>query len=416
MKETKKLEFKESITNTFLKTVSAFSNYDGGKVIFGMRDDGTVAGINNPAEACLDIENKINESISPQPDYDLQVQPDDTVILIVHKGKNKPYFYKSKAYKRNDTSTIEVDFTELRHLILQGANKNFEELPAANQKLTFCALEEKLKKIAEINKVDENILKTLDLYSDEEGFNIAAELLADENSFCGIDIGKFGENISIIQKRKTLEHVSVLNLYEQANNFFDDFYKYEKVEGDTRKVITTIPKEAFREAVANALIHRTWDTETHIRILMFDNKIEIYSPGGLPDGISETDYLNGNFSNLRNPILAHVFYRLRMVEIFGTGIRRINESYEKSISKPVFELSENCIKITLPLLKLKTEFSSEQQEIISLLSKTEGKSISTLSEKLDFGKTKIRLTLVQLEGQNIVKVTGKGKSTKYLLK
>ena len=109
MKENKCVEYKEKVTNTFLKTVSAFANYNGGTIIFGIDDDGTVTGVEEPDKTRLDIENRINDTISPQPDYDLEVTSQHTVILTIYAGMKKPYLYKSKAYKRNDTATIEVD-------------------------------------------------------------------------------------------------------------------------------------------------------------------------------------------------------------------------------------------------------------------------------------------------------------------
>ena len=96
MRETRILEFKETITNTFLKTVSAFSNYDGGTIFFGVDDDGNVKGLPDVKQACLDIENKINDSISPQPNYTLEIQNNDqTIKLTVTSGLQKPYLYKS---------------------------------------------------------------------------------------------------------------------------------------------------------------------------------------------------------------------------------------------------------------------------------------------------------------------------------
>ena len=107
MKESRTLEWKESVTNTFLKTVSAFANYDGGQILFGITDNGVVKGLENPKRACLDIENKINDSIAPQPDYTLCVQEEDkTVRLIIKGGINKPYLYKSRAYKRDRKSVV----------------------------------------------------------------------------------------------------------------------------------------------------------------------------------------------------------------------------------------------------------------------------------------------------------------------
>ena len=111
MRETRIVEFKETITNTFLKTVSAFSNYDGGTIFFGIDDNGDIKGLLDVKQACLDIENKINDSISPQPNYMLEIQNNDQIIkLTIKSGLQKPYLYKSKAYKRNDTATIPTTF------------------------------------------------------------------------------------------------------------------------------------------------------------------------------------------------------------------------------------------------------------------------------------------------------------------
>lgn len=201
MRETRILEFKETVTNTFLKTVSAFSNYDGGEILFGVDDDGNIKGLSNVKQACLDIENKINDNISPQPNYTLEIQnSDQTIKLNVKSGLQKPYLYKSKAYKRNDTSTIEVDTLEFSRLILEGKNIRFEELPCKDQELSFKILQSNLKEKIQIETFNKDTLKTLNLYDDVNGFNNAAGLLADKNHFPGIDIVKFGENISIIQK------------------------------------------------------------------------------------------------------------------------------------------------------------------------------------------------------------------------
>ena len=101
MKETRTLEFKETVTNTFLKTVSAYANYGTGEIRFGIADDGTVKGISEPKKACLDIENRINDSIDPNPEYTLHINENTSVItLTVYEGIHKPYLYKAKAYRR----------------------------------------------------------------------------------------------------------------------------------------------------------------------------------------------------------------------------------------------------------------------------------------------------------------------------
>ena len=416
MRETRILEFKETITNTFLKTVSAFSNYDGGTVLFGVDDDGNVKGLLDVKQACLDIENKINDSITPQPDYTLEIQNNDqTIKLTVKSGLQKPYLYNSKAYKRNDTATIEVDTLEFSRLVLDGKNIRFEELPCKDQELSFEILHYKLKETVRIENFNKDTLKTLNLYDDVNGFNNAAGLLADKNHFPGIDIVKFGENISIIQKRSTVENVSVLEVYEKAIEIFRDYYQYEVIQGADRKKMEKIPEAAFREAIANALIHRVWDVDSQIRISMFDDRIEIVSPGGLPSGITEEEYLSGKLSVLRNRNLANVFYRLGFVEIFGTGITRIKQLYADSLIKPDFEVSENAIKIMLPVFEKNADLTEDEIVVYKLLSKTMLKPISEVAPYVPFGKSKTTKLLKEMCQKGVITVEGKGKSTKYII-
>ena len=416
MRETRTLEFMETITNTFLKTVSAFSNYDGGTVLFGVDDDGNIKGLRDVKQACLDIENKINDSITPQPDYTLEIQNNDqTIKLTVKSGLQKPYLYKSKAYKRNDTATIEVDTLEFSRLVLDGKNIRFEELPCKDQELSFEILHRKLKETVRIENFNKDTLKTLNLYDDVNGFNNAAGLLADKNHFPGIDIVKFGENISIIQKRSTFENVSVLEVYEKAIEVFRDYYQYEVIQGADRKKMEKIPEAAFREAIANALIHRVWDVDSQIRVSMFDDRIEIVSPGGLPSGSTEEEYLSGKLSVLRNRNLANVFYRLGFVEIFGTGITRIKQLYVDGLIKPDFEVSENAIKIMLPVFEKNADLTEDEIIIYKLLSKTMLKPISEVAPYVPFGKSKTTKLLKEMCQKGVITVEGKGKSTKYII-
>jgi ATP-dependent DNA helicase RecG len=416
MKETSQLEFKADITNTFLKTVSAFANYDGGQILFGVADNGEAIGLSDPVQACLDIENKINDTIRPQPRYQLTVQEADrTVKLTVEAGRNKPYTYKSKAYRRNDTATIEVDELELTRLILQGRNIHYEELPADRQNLSFHILEDHVKREIGIHSFNKDVLKTLNLYSDAEGYNHAAELLADENGFSGIDIARFGENISIIQKRVNFAHTSLLDELDKAVNLYRDYYQYEEIQGMDRKKVEKIPEEAFREALANALIHRTWDAPGSIRVLMFDNRIEISSPGGLPSGISKEEYLKGNVSILRNPILGSIFYRLHIVEILGTGVARIKETYRDRDRQPDFEVFENSITVTLPVLD-ESGLVGDEAAVYRAMSKTQQRSIREITEAVPFGRSKTISLVKRLVEKNYASVIGNGRGTKYLLR
>ncbi len=263
-----------------------------------------------------------------------------------------------------------------------------------------------------IKTLNEDVLKTLNLYNDSEGYNHAAELLADENAFPGIDIARFGENISVILKRATLEHRSIIDELEKVVEIYRDYYQFEEISGMNRKKVEKIPEKAFRETIANALIHRTWDVNSNIRVMMFDDRIEVSSPGGLIAGISKEEYLNGNVSQLRNPILANVFYRLHIVEILGTGIMRIKDAYQSSDKKPVFNIFDNSINVILPVINDK-DFTKDEEIIYKALSRTYPKSIREIVDEVPFEKTKTTALLKKLVDRHYVSIIGNGRGTKY---
>ena len=417
MKESKELELKSTITNTFLKTVSAFSNYNSGKIIFGVDDNGKIIGLENIEELCLDLENKINDNISPKPDFRFIKDTKKNIItLIVEEGLNKPYLYKGKAYKRNDTSTVEVDKVELNRLTLLGLNQYYEELKARKQDLEFKVLKKELEEKLSLKNFSKDVLKTLNLYDDKNAYNNAAELFADKNSFSGIDIAKFGKSINEILDRNLFVNISIISQFQKTLEVFNRYYKYEQILGSERIKKELIPEKAFRETIANALIHRTWDVNSNIRISMYEDKIEVSSPGGLPSGISEKEYLNGQISQLRNPILANIFFRLKYIEMFGTGIRRINESYKNYAVKPAFEIFENSIKITLPIITTKLFLTTDEKIVMDILEKGAILSSSEILKMTEFKKDKLNRLLKKLIQKNYIDVIGNGRGTKYLKK
>ena len=416
MKESATLEFKSDITNTFLKTVSAYSNYGEGRILFGVDDDGRIVGVKDVKQACLDIENKINDSISPRPDYSLDVDADTNVItLLIKEGKHKPYLYKSKAYKRNDTASVEVDYLEFTELVLKGQNLTFDDISSANQNLEFSYLEKKLQETIGIDSLTNDILRTLGLYTSERHYNNAAALLADKNDFRGIDIARFGESISYILDRRTLANISVLSQYDQAVEIYRQYYQYEVIDEIKRKTVENVPERAFREPVANAIVHRKWNVDAHIRIEMYSDRIEIFSPGGLPAGVTVDDYVNGRVSILRNPILGGVFFRMHYIEQFGTGIRRIKEAYQDNSRKPVFDISENVIHVILPVLG-HSDLSEDQKKIYELMKMGREISSSMAAQETGFSKSKATTILKDLVAGGYVKVIGKGRGTKYAKK
>ena len=233
-RESRSLEYKENMdSNTSMKTISAYANYGNGVIIFGITDDGRVKGVSNPEKAALNLENKINDSMNPVPEYSIEIRGDSTVALTVYEGNYKPYLYRGKAYKRNDSATIEVSRMEYGRLVLEGQDKSFEEIPAAGQQLEFSQLERELVRVTGISGLSTDILKTLELYSDKAGFNNAAALLADENTFMGIDMIRFGAGIDEIMDRETFEKMSIISQLGESIRIFKKYYHYYKQKHET---------------------------------------------------------------------------------------------------------------------------------------------------------------------------------------
>lgn len=414
MRETRDLEFKEAVSNSFLKTVSAFANYSGGRILFGVDDDGVVAGLPKPRQACLDIENKINDSIAPQPSYSLAInEADSTVELCVDPGVAKPYLYRAKAYKRNDSATIEVDNLELSRLLLEGRNMSFEELPASEQSLSFDYMKSKIEVKLGLSEFSDDTLKTLGLQDASGIYNNAAAILADSNDFPGIDVAVFGESISIIRQRLTSERQCVLKELDEVIGLFESVYCFEEVEGVERRRHELIPLTAFREAVANALVHRAWDRPAPIRVAMFDDRVEVSSPGGLPAGLSVEEYLNGMVSVRRNRITADVFLRLGLIEAFGTGILRIKDTYSQSFTKPQFKVSDNVVMVVLPVVREDLGLDGDERAVYELLSNVRPKAASELEEGVTFGRSKLRRILKRLIAMDLAEEVGRGRGLKY---
>lgn len=146
---------------------------------------------------------------------------------------------------------------------------------------------------------------------------------------------------------------------------------------------------------------------------MYNDKIEIISPGGLVHSISKEEYLNGQVFKPRNPILANIFFRLKYVEMFGTGILRIKQLYQSMKFKPDFKIYENSISIVLPLVDLKLNVSVDEEQIINYLSNCIHASSSDIAKSCGYTKDKTLRLLKLLQSKGYVKVSGNGKATKY---
>lgn len=417
--ESNLLEWKGSGKSNYLKTVSAFSNYQGGKIIFGVEDKtGHVIGLENIDEQKLAIENAINDGIKPRPKFKMEshaVGEKTILILKVFKGSKPPYIHKNTAYQRQDTSTIPVDEVAFWQLYLEGSNLSFDELTTDESAFTFSKLESELKSVVGITKLTPDLLKTMGLMKGEKYTN-AGMLMSDKNDYrYGIDIVRFGETDNIFLERVEIKGQSILTQYESAMAFFDKWYApYEEVVGYYRETRIHIPREAFREAVANALIHRDYLLKSNIRITMRDSGIEIISPGGLTTGIGKLAFVEGLYSQIRNETLAEVLRRLRIIEKFGTGVKRIRETYQPFKEVPHFDVIDGlAIEVKLPKINYSKQTTDYTSKVLALINdKIETTKKEILSE-IGGSDTTLKRSLQNLIKDGKIRRIGSGRATRY---
>lgn len=260
----------------------------------------------------------------------------------------------------------------------------------------------------------EDTLKTLGLLRGGS-FSNAAAILADTNDFPGIDIVRYALDEKSIHERITCEGVSALTQLDRAVNEYRRHYVVERVAGMAREKHEIIPEEAFREAFANALVHRLWYTKARVVVSLYPERVEIVSPGGLPSDIDANLYLEGGVSVPRNATLAYVFLRLGVIERLGTGVRRIQRSYGKSIVKPSFSLSSHAIKVILPALDLVANLSVDEKNVLKRFKPGLELASAELETEMGISRSTVVRTISSLVEKGALARVGKGRSTRYRL-
>ena len=432
--ESKVVEYKQEYSKTLLKTVSAFANYHDGFVVLGVSDSGEILGVHDPAETRLSLENAINAGVEPRVFYEItseELEGKCIVILKVYKGDYTPYTVNNKAFKRMDTSTVPIDRYAHEELILQGRNLSFEELVCDLQSPEFNNLSRRMKQSLKIHDFSEDLLITLGLKSSNK-YNNAAALLSDENPIqhAAIQLIAYaGTSVLEIKDRQSLDGISILQQFDDCMSFYRKHINVQEViEGPYRKTVEEVPLVAYREAVANAIVHRDYLRKSDIRIEFFVDRVEITSPGGLPIGISEEEYYEGRVSVPRNRIVADIFLKLKIIEKLATGVRRIKEYYRDHSAKPGFRVYENSILVTLPMIcrsgndseqmVLEKPDSLADQELLICKAIGERGSVSRaeLERELGLKKSQTSDIIARLRSRKLIAQVGKGRETRYVIR
>ena len=377
LQESKTTEFKREYTDDLKYAVVAFANTDGGKIYIGINDDGSVQGIENPDGTMLRITNMIRDVVRPDVTMFTEcaterIDGKTVIILTVQRGTARPYYLSGKGvrpegvYIRQSASSVPASETAILNMIKETSGDRYEDARSLNQQLTF---EKATDYFTKRNlPFGEQQKRTLKIIGSDGTYTNLGMLLSDQCVHT-VKLAVFeGSKKSVFRDRKELDG-SLLAQLEDAYAYIDQFNRTRaEFEGLDRIDKRDYPPEALREALLNAMTHRDYSFSGSTLISIFDDRIEFVTIGGLVRGLTFNDIMLG-VSALRNQNLANVFYRLKLIEAYGTGILKINESYSDCDVKPLFEVTDNAFKITLPNIN----YAGERKELPTVPAKVKGK-------------------------------------------
>ncbi|MBQ9698715.1 MAG: putative DNA binding domain-containing protein [Acidaminococcaceae bacterium] len=362
MQENIDTEFKEldrikgTLPESLSKTIIAFANTAGGKIFIGIRDDGSVAGVDEPDDIMNRISNIAHDTILPDIIPFIQIRTIDlegkqVIRIDVAVGTERPYYLSKDGlkpkgvYVRRGSACIPVNEAGIREMIRETSGKSFEESRSLNQELTFETLQNEMK----VRNLEFGApqMKTLKLTGSDGLYTNLALLLSDQCPHT-IKVAIFqGEDNSVFRARKEFSG-SLLKQLNEAYQFLD-FYNETKADfsGLLRYDQRDYPEDAVREALLNSIIHRDYLFSGSTIINIFKNHMEFISLGGLVRGIS-MDAIFLGVSQSRNPNLANIFYRMGLIESYGTGVRKILRLYKDSMPSPSFRTAEGVFAVELP--------------------------------------------------------------------
>lgn len=432
-KESETVELKSVVVDDIKKEIIAFANCEGGKLYIGVQDDGTVIGLDDPDGAALQVSNMVRDAIKPDLTMFLHYETlnedgKQIVAVDIQRGTERPYYIAKKGlrpegvYVRQGYSSVPATNTAIRRMIKETDGDHFEDMRSLNQELTFEAAK---KQFAKKNlPLSEAQMKTLGIMTHDGVYTNLGLLLSDQCVHT-IKVAAFeGTTQSQFKDRKEFSG----SLFQQMDEVYDYIDFRNQIHSSFQKLYRIdqrdYPETAVREALLNLLIHREYSYRASSFVSLYADRIEFTSIGGLLSGVTLNDVMMG-ISVCRNVKLANIFYRLELIEAYGTGMRKIREAYSETGKKPEIETSENAFKIILPNLNVQTETKKtdvnkpaddDQEEAVISLAKKQGTfTRKDVQKELGISQTTCgRLLKKMVENGQIIQ-EGKSRNTHYRL-
>lgn len=422
------LELKEQINADFKKEIIAFANTDGGEIYVGVARDGSITGVENAEAEMEKISNMIRDGIKPDLTAYTSIERIEEagkalIRVSISRGLKRPYHLTDKGLKpagvfvRHGVSSVPAADEAIRQMLKESDGTAFDKARSINQELTFVYAE----KIFQERQVafDEARKRTLELLDADGYYTNAALLLSDQ---CGHII-----RCAVYEGTGKSKFKTRKEFFGSILKQLDDMFSFLSLNNNLRSTFDGLrridyadyPEEALREALLNAVVHRDYDYSGSIIINIYDDRMEFISLGGLVKGLTLED-IKGGVSQPRNTVIANVFYRLELIESYGTGIQRMLESYAGSGFEPEFAPAPASFVVTLPNRNAEKSQAdnldlSREETVLRLL--TERGTISRKDVEQILGCSSFpanQVLKLLLEQGRIVK-TGAARGTKYIL-
>lgn len=442
--EGKNVEFKEKLPSNqvIAKTVIAFSNTAGGKLIIGVNDQGEVTGI-KPDIDILEMQDKVASIIYDNcypnvlPDiYTTTIDNKVILIIEIYRGNLLPYYLKKYGknegvYIRIGATNRKASYENILELERQRMNVSYDQ--EINREVDFHTLD--LSSISErfdkANKTfDESVMKNLKLILDENGALYPSNgllILLGKFEHVRMKCSRFkGTTMDVFIDRKEYDG-DLLSQLENTENFIKNHIRLSsQIKGLQREDQYELPIEAIRESLVNAVVHRDYSNHGRdIKIGVYDDIVNIVSPGAFPSTITQEDILEGR-SEIRNKVIARVFKELNYIEQWGSGIRRIKTSCKvRGLRDPEVVEKGDFVDVSLyretvhpDVVKEDYEYLTDQEKIITKFLSTNNGQIKTKEAKsiLKVEERRAREVLKDLVDKKIIIKKGKGPKTFYEMK
>ena len=428
--ESETVELKREYTDEIRKSVIAFANTNGGRIFIGIADNGEIIGVSDIDFVIQQLTNSIRDNIKPDvtmfTSYEI-IQKASRNIVAVHiqRGTERPYYLGMKGLRpagvfvRQGTSSVPASDTCIRQMIKDTDGELFENMRSLEQNLTF----EYAGKTFKAHNVDFGYvqMKSMGMIVDDTIYTNLALLVSDQCPhiikaavFNGVDQFEFQDRCEFTG-----------SLFKQLDDAYAYLEKYNKLhasfEGLLRIDAKDYPSVALREALLNAIIHRDYAYASPSLVSIYDDRVEMVSIGGFVQGMCLEDLLTG-VSICRNPKLANVFYRLQLIEAYGTGLRKIIKAYANLGKQPEFKVTPNAFKVIIPNSNYQQQAVSTQKEETAMIEELDSIPLriyggtftrKDIEEKLHVSTaTAARILRKLLEREEIV-CTGQGKNRCY---